>query len=128
MNSDLSKVLLIDDEPDVAKFFAEVFANFKHIQFFSAVKGRQGIEIAKQERPKVILTDLKMPDISGEVVLKELKPILPDSKFIVMTGWEDGETRDRIQSEFQVDAYFDKPIDLEKVITKILTLLMVTEK
>ncbi len=128
MNSDLSKVLLIDDEPDVAKFFSEVFSGFKHIQFFSAVKGRQGIEIAKQERPKVILTDLRMPDISGEEVLKILKPILPDSKFIVMTGWEDGETRDRIQNEFQVDAYFDKPIDLEKVITKILALMMVTEK
>ena len=127
MTLETSKVLLIDDEPDVITFFTEVFGAFKHIKLFTAVKARQGIEIAKQEKPKLILTDLRMPDLSGEDVLRELKPLLPDTKFIVMTGWDDGETREKISREFAVDAYFDKPIDLEKVMTKIFSLLMVKE-
>lgn len=123
----LSKVLLIDDEKDVVSFFSGVFQNFKNVQFFTALNARQGIEIARQEKPKVILLDLRMPDLNGEDVLHALKPDLPDSKFIVMTGWDDGETRERIEREFSVDAYFDKPINLEKVIAKIFALLMVKQ-
>lgn len=119
------KVLLIDDERDVIEFFTGVFKNFKNVAFFTALNGRQGLEIAKQEKPKVILVDLRIPDFSGEEILKELKPLLPESKFIVMTGWDDGETRDRLLAEYGVDAYFDKPVDLEKVMSKIFTLLMV---
>ena len=128
MPEEQSKVLLVDDEKDVVNFFSGVFANFKHIQFLTATGGRQALEIAKREKPKLILMDLRMPDMNGEEVLKELKPFLTDSKFVVMTGWDDGETRDRFLNEHKVDAYFDKPINLEEVITKVFSLLMVKSR
>lgn len=121
------KVLMVDDEPDIIKFFAQTFENFKHIQFLSAVRGAQGIEIAKQEKPQVILLDLRMPGMNGEEALRELKKFLPETKFIIMTGWEDGQTRERIEKEIGVAGYYSKPIDLEQVVTKVVNLIMVKQ-
>ena len=119
------KVLMIEDEKDISYSLAQVFENFKHIKFLSAGSALQGIELARTERPGVVLLDLHMPRMSGEEALGELKKILPGAKFIVMTGWEDGETKRRIE-KMGVDAYFSKPMDLEKTITKIISLLMIT--
>ena len=128
MAEELSKVLLVEDERDIVECFQGVFQNFPHIKFFSALSARQGVEIAKQEKPQVILMDLRMPGMNGEEALRELKPLLPGTKFIVMTGWEDGQTKSRIMREIGPDAYFEKPVELEKVITKVIELIMVKQR
>ena len=71
--------------------------------------------------------DLRMPGMNGEEALKQLKRELPGTRLMVMTGWEDGAVRERIEREIGVSAYYSKPVDLEKVITKIMNLLMVKE-
>lgn len=118
------KILMIDDEQDIVNFFRKTFQHFKHIDFFTAFRAGQGIEIAKKEKPQLILLDLRMPGMNGEEALIELKKLLPETKFMVMTGWEDGATRERIE-RIGVDAYYTKPIDLEKVVTKVMNLMMV---
>lgn len=120
----MDKVLMIDDEKEIVDFFAVAFQGFKHIQFFSAIRASQGMEIAKQEKPKVIILDLRMPGMNGEEALKELRKLLPNTKFIVMTAWNDGETKERLLRQ-GVSAYFEKPTDFERVIQKIVELVMV---
>ncbi len=124
---DSYKVLMIDDEQDIVGFFSKTFRIFKHIQFFTANRAGQGIEIAKKEQPRVVLLDLRMPGMNGEEALIELKSLLPETKFIVMTGWEDGATQERIK-RIGVDAYYIKPVDLEKVSTKTMSLLMLKDR
>lgn len=121
----MDKVLMVDDEPEIVDFFSAAFKNFKHIQFLSALRAVQGMEIAKQEKPKVILLDLRMPGMNGEEALKELKKLLPETKFIIMTAWNDGQTKERILNQIGVSAYFEKPMDFEKVVQKIIELVMV---
>lgn len=115
---------MIEDEADLVAFFQETFKNFKNIEFFAAERGREGVEIAKRERPEVIILDLRMPGFSGEEALKELKAVMPVTKFVIVTAWNDGTTRERIERDFGVDAYFEKPVDLERVIDKVMELLM----
>ena len=122
----MDTVLMVDDEKDIVDFFAKAFENFPNIKFLTAVRAGQGIELAKTERPKVILLDLRMPGMNGEEALKELKVLLPETKFVIITAWEDGTTQDRIVNEIGVHAYFSKPLDFEKVINKIVELVMVT--
>jgi len=124
----MHKVLMIEDEEDLVRFFAEAFRNFKQVQFFSSTRGREGIEIAKREKPEVVLLDLRMPGLNGEETLKELKVLLPGTKFVIVTAWNDGTTRERIENQIGIDAYFEKPMDLEQVIGKVMSLLMVKEK
>ena len=121
----MHKVLMIEDEEDLVRFFEEAFQNFKQIQFFSSLRAREGLEIAKREKPQVIILDLRMPGLSGEEALKQLKVLLPETKFVIVTAWNDGITRDRIEHQIGVDAYFEKPVDLEEVVGKIMELLMV---
>lgn len=118
---------MIDDEKDIVYFFSKAFESFKHIEFFTSERAIQGIDIAKREKPRVVMLDLRMPGMNGEEALIELKKFLPETKFIVMTGWEDGETRQRLE-KIGIDAYYSKPVDLEKVISKIMSFIMVKEK
>lgn len=121
----MNKVLMIDDEKEIIDFFSEALSSFKNVQFLSAVRSVQGLELARTEKPSVILLDLKMPGMDGEEALKALKRELPGTKFIVMTAWNDGMTKERISRDIGVDAYFEKPVELETVITKIINLIMV---
>jgi two-component system response regulator YesN len=121
----MKKVLMIEDEADLVRFFGETFRNFQQVQFFSSLSGREGMETARRERPEVVILDLRMPGFSGEEALKELKVLLPETRFVIVTGWSDGVTRERIEREIGVDAYFEKPMDLEQVIDKVMELLKV---
>lgn len=42
-------------------------------------------------RPDVVLVDLKLPDGRGDAVIRELKPVLPDTDFVVLTGFADDD-------------------------------------
>ena len=66
-----------------------------------------------------------MPGMNGEEALIKLKSLLPESKFIVMTGVVESDVRERIERQIGVSAYYSKPVDLEKVITKIMNLIMI---
>lgn len=121
------KILMIEDEKDITFSFAMAFQSFPQIDFLSSENAAEGIQVARTERPSLIMLDLRMPGMNGEEALIALKKFLPESKFIVMTGWDDGETRERIESQIGVDAYYPKPVDLEKIVTKIISLVMVKE-
>lgn len=121
---DKFRVLMIDDEQDIVNFLSKTFANFPNIEFLSALRAVQGLEIAEAVKPQVIMLDLRMPGMNGEEALGELKKILPDSKFIIMTGWDDGATQARIE-KMGVAGYFTKPVDLEKLVTTVINLVMV---
>lgn len=119
----MNKVLMIEDEEDIVRFFEKTFQYFKQIQFFYALRAFQGMELARKEKPDVILLDLRMPGMNGEEALKELKQDLPASKFLVVTAWDDGQTKARILNDIGVEGYFEKPVDLEKIIDKIMDLV-----
>ncbi len=121
-------VLMIDDEKDIIYSFASVFKHNPYVEFLSAVRAHEGIELAKAKKPRVILLDLKMPGTSGEEILEELSRVLPETKFIIMTGWEGNDMQAKIEKYPGVVAYFHKPVELEKVITKIMSLIMLKEK
>ena len=123
--NELCKVLMIEDEKDIIYSLAQVFENFRNIKFIGAECALQGIELARVERPGVILLDLNMPHVSGEEALVRIKQLLPESKFIVMTGWGDEETKQRIE-RMGVDAYFSKPMNLERLVAKIMSFFRIS--
>lgn len=121
------KVLMIDDEETIIGFFRKTFENFKHIQFVTALRADEGIAIAGREKPQVVLLDLRMPGMNGEEALEELAGLLPEARFVIMSGWDDGSTQERLENHPRVAAFFPKPVDLEKVITKVMSLIMLKE-
>lgn len=105
-----AKLLVVDDENGILE---EVKAYFEEegFQVFVADSGEEGIQILKREKPDVLLVDMKLPDMSGLLVLKVAKESSPLTKVIVNTGYVDQVLIDQAE-ELGRDVFLQKPFDL----------------
>ena len=81
-------ILVIDDEITILQAFEKFLIN-EGCQVLLATNGLIGLEIFKREKPDLILSDLKMPVMSGLELLKEVKKISPITPFIIISGYND---------------------------------------
>ncbi|HPI02764.1 MAG TPA: response regulator [Candidatus Goldiibacteriota bacterium] len=94
------RVLLVDDSPmqqKIAKIYLEKGEGYTVL---SAVNGREGVDMAKKEKPDLILLDVEMPEMSGEEALKELKlsELTKDIPVIMCTAAEEEGLEQRLLS------------------------------
>ena len=73
MANDKTKVLVIDDEEDFCFFVRQNLNALERFEVLIATNGRRGLELARTEAPDLILLDMVMPDMSGEVVWERLQ-------------------------------------------------------
>lgn len=106
---DFRRLLLVDDEPGIRRMMSLDLGTDGY-QVFTAEDGVRGLEIFEQERPELVLTDLKMPGMDGIELLERIKAASPDTEVIVITGHGDMELA--IES-LQLDAadFITKPIN-----------------
>ncbi len=115
------RIVAIDDEPDFIAMIQDYFEP-RGYDLKVALRGAKGIELIKETAPDVVLTDLKMPGIDGDEVMKLVKSMTPSPAIIFITAYDDGgKTKARL---LKLGAYacLDKPIgslkDLEELIKK----------
>jgi len=65
------KILIIDDEPGIVRLLS-MRLKAKGYEVFEAFDGLQGVEVAKQELPDLILMDIKMPNCGGIAAFERL--------------------------------------------------------
>jgi two-component system sensor histidine kinase/response regulator len=80
------KILIIDDDESIQKSCRMVFSRDGY-EVESALDGESGLKRYRQDRPDVVLVDLKMPGIDGMEVLRQLRSFEPDCVAIVITGY-----------------------------------------
>ncbi|TYR78982.1 response regulator [Priestia megaterium] len=106
------KVLIVDDEEHVRegiKLLGEWEENgIKEI--IEADSGEQAIALMKNERPEIIFTDMKMPNVDGIALLEWIKQHSSASKTIVVTGYDDYHYM-RKAIHFGSTDYILKPVD-----------------
>ena len=85
------KVLIIDDEPIIRKGLKNIinWKNYECEVCGEAVDGHEGSELIQKYLPDIIITDIKMPEIDGLSMIREIKSKVPDSKIIILTGYRD---------------------------------------
>ncbi|MBN2023840.1 MAG: response regulator [Pirellulales bacterium] len=108
-------ILAIDDDPDVTRAIRRRFRPLG-VEVIEAVHGMQGISEALLHKPKVIITDLIMPQGQGVDVVACLRNNLNTRHIpiIVLTGRLDGYQR-RMMEEYGVEAYLTKPVAFERL-------------
>ncbi|MBF9014683.1 MULTISPECIES: HD domain-containing phosphohydrolase [unclassified Oceanispirochaeta] len=117
-----SKILVIDDEP-ILRQVLQYYLEDIDFEVITAGDGLQGIEIAKKERPDVVLTDLRMPGADGLEVLAAVREMDDEIPIIVISGAN--RLNDAVQA-LRLGAwdYLIKPIQdlglLEYSINKVL--------
>jgi CheY-like chemotaxis protein len=134
------RILIVDDEPDAISYISSVLEDNGY-EYLSAEDGEQGLEMAKKEKPDMILLDLIMPGKSGMLMFQELKkdPDLGKIPVIVVSGASDAlgvdlrnfmirqprKKREKVvettgETQFtEPNAYVDKPVDPDELIKVI---------
>ena len=117
------KILLVDDRQTVFRLL-EAIIRIKGYELIYAESGQQGIVMARQELPDLILLDVIMPDIDGFKVCQYLKEN-PDTKdipvmFLTARGAEDDLVMGR---KVGADGFMTKPFQAKEVLKLIERLL-----
>ncbi|MDD2388322.1 MAG: response regulator [Desulfobacterales bacterium] len=104
----MNKILIIDDETPTLTMFRFLLSAYGYT-VLTAENGEAGIALFEQERPPLVLTDIKMPGMDGIEVLKRIKKIEPKTEVIVITGHGD---MDLAIKALNLDAtdFINKPI------------------
>lgn len=88
-------MLLIDDQPHIAKLVRVALAHHKDIDFHYCSNPHEALKLAVQLNPTVILLDLVMPDVSGLDLLKKFRkhPATKETPIVVLSGEEEPITK-----------------------------------
>ena len=79
------KILLIEDDEDVAEVLAEAFAAGGH-EIAIALTGEDGLACLARDHPDAIVLDVRLPGLNGVDVLRQIRSLDPGLPVIIMTG------------------------------------------
>jgi two-component system, OmpR family, phosphate regulon response regulator PhoB len=119
----MARILVIEDEPDIQQVLDYNLREKGH-KVFIAGKGEEGLRIARDKRPDLVLLDLMLPDIPGTEVCKALKtdPALKNTQVVMLTA--KGEEIDRVVGfELGADDYVVKPFSVRELLLRISAIL-----
>jgi signal transduction histidine kinase len=104
-------ILLVDDEEGIRKVLSIALSDMGyHVR--SAENGVEALRIFKKERPPIVLTDIKMPEMDGIELLRRLKQVSADTEVIMITGHGDLDLA--IKSvKYEATDFVTKPINDE---------------
>jgi CheY-like chemotaxis protein len=114
-------VLTVEDDEEIQAIVQRVCANLGY-GFIWATNGQDGLDLAHEYRPEMILSDAFMPKLDGREMCRMLKeePDYAETKMVVMTGlYTDTKYRSEAVKRFHVDDYVAKPV----AITDLINLL-----
>jgi two-component system response regulator AtoC len=110
----MDSVLVIDDEKNIRALLAKVLAQ-DQVEVYSAGTGAEGMQMADEHQPDLVLLDLRLPDTSGLEVLRALRARHPEAIVIMMTAFGQVESAVEAIKSGATD-YLEKPFDrLEKL-------------
>lgn len=122
MTTTPTKLLLVDDEEDFVSALAERL-RIRNYDVMLATSGEAALLEIQQQRPDIVVLDLKMPGMGGMKTLKEIKARDPSIDIIMVTGSVDskvGESAvqagatDHMVKPFDIDSLTDKIQDIRK--------------
>ena len=117
--SQASRVLIVEDEPDIAR---SLEYNFKQAGFEVAVtsRGRDAIRMATARPPDLVLLDLMLPDLQGTEVCRTLKTDPKTRGVPVIMVTARGEEVDRVVGfEIGADDYVTKPFSPDELLARV---------
>ncbi|HPC67180.1 MAG TPA: response regulator [Syntrophorhabdaceae bacterium] len=127
MNSEeVYKILVVDDDKLVVELIKALFSHDKSYQLFGAYSAREGLRIAKNIIPDIIISDYYMPEIDGLEFCRYIRndPELTNSIFILLTA--ETSIDKKIEGlEKGVDDYIEKNISTKVLVGKVKAFLKI---
>jgi DNA-binding NtrC family response regulator len=102
-------LLIVDDEMEIVEALTEVFRS--HFDIFHSNSAREALALFKTHGPKLVLSDQRMPELTGLELLRQFKEIDPDTIRILITGHSDINVVVQALNEGLLWRYVTKPWD-----------------
>jgi CheY-like chemotaxis protein/anti-sigma regulatory factor (Ser/Thr protein kinase) len=119
----MQKILVIEDEPNISKNIKQIL-DLSDFYTLTASDGLEGLQLAKEEKPDLILCDVMMPNLDGYGVLKQLRKDHDTEgvPFIFLTAKSDRPDF-RKGMELGADDYLTKPFTPDELLAAVETRL-----
>jgi signal transduction histidine kinase/ActR/RegA family two-component response regulator len=113
-------VLYIEDNLPNLELVQRLFAHHPDAKILPAMQGRLGLDLARKHRPELILLDLHLPDISGDMVFRQLQqdPETRNIPVVIISADATPGQRDRLMGA-GVRGYLTKPLDVKQFLSII---------
>lgn len=109
MDKEKSNILYVDDEANNLTAFVATFR--RHFNVFTATSGREGIDIMRHNNIQIVITDQRMPEMTGVQFLESIIPEYPNTIRMILTGFTDVEAIIKAINTGRVFRYITKPWD-----------------
>jgi CheY-like chemotaxis protein len=119
----LARLLVVDDDSDIAHVIKRSFAKNRFLvdAFTDSEEALQNFQSYPKDHYCLMLSDIRMPGMSGIQLARRVKQINPNVKVILMTSFEIKENEfSKVFPSTQVDGFVQKPVHLEGLTNKIL--------
>jgi len=116
------KILIIEDEPNTTRLVAlALTTKWVEVNLISTGYGEEGIELVKKELPDIIILDLRLPDIDGFEVLRQIRSF-SDALVVILTARGEEDNRIRGLQE-GADEYIVKPFSAGELVARMKALI-----
>lgn len=106
-------ILIIDDEKSQREILSG-FLSKKGYKVYTSESGSQGIKIIKEQIVDIVLSDYKMPEMTGIEILEEVSAINPNISFVIITAYGTVENAVKAMRLGAID-YISKPVNLDEL-------------
>ncbi|HWR88809.1 MAG TPA: response regulator [Dissulfurispiraceae bacterium] len=115
---DMKRVLIVDDEAGFLQSLCDGFCSSKRLAVFTALNGREALEILDRKAIDLVVTDLFMPVMDGFELIGEMNRRHPDIPVIVMSAFLNNDTEQRLAA-LGVVGFLEKPLDFDDFARRI---------
>jgi DNA-binding NtrC family response regulator len=115
-------ILLVDDEPFIHSSIRRLLRKLP-IELTNANNGDEAIMLMKEQHFEVIISDMRMPGLSGVAVLQHARSLQADATCILLSGYSESELMSQATTQQLFDHYVEKPWDdqaLVELVSKAL--------
>ena len=120
------RILIIEDDEEMRALLKDSLVE-DGIEFDSAENGSEAIQKLAEEPFDLVITDIRMPGLTGLDILPGIKKLQPQTRVIVVTAFGSEEVR-RKCFDRGAAAYLEKPIDMNRLKTLIQEMVSTKEK
>ncbi|MBD7968484.1 response regulator [Paenibacillus gallinarum] len=112
----MCKLLIVEDEWIIRTGLRHYFPwqELGVNDIYEAENGADGLQLALEVRPDLIISDIRMPEMNGLEMIEQLRPLLPDTFYIILTGYNDFDYAKQVIRLGNIQDYLLKPLEYEE--------------
>jgi serine/threonine-protein kinase len=118
-----ARILFVDDEERIVNALRSIFRSGYHV--FTATNGAEALEFVRKFQPHVVVSDQRMPQMTGVELLRRVKGLAPNTVRMLLTGYSDLAAIVGSINEGEVYRFISKPWDnqeIQKIVAEAATI------